>query len=106
VEKRVSEQIGDMQRIYCMRGPLADGGPGEPIIEDALTIKYPILLTLVFWPDTDAITATEFDSCETMQVYFGLKSNYKNHILGKGSFINRYTFERTADIWERAEAIT
>ena len=100
MEKRVSEQIGDMQRIYCMRGPLADGGP---IIDDALTIKYPILLTLVFWPDTvdptADLTATEFDSGETMQLYFGLKSNYKNHILGKGPFINRYTFERTADIW-------
>ena len=94
MEKRVSEQIGDMQRIYCMR---------ELIIDDALTIKYPILLTLVFWPDTDAITATEFDSGESMQLYFGLLSNYKNHILGKGPFINRYTFERTADIWARAE---
>ena len=90
MEKRVSEQIGDMQRIYCMRGP---------IIDDALTIKYPILLALCLWSYTDALTATEFDSGETMQLYFGLLSNYKNHILGKGPFINRYTFERTADIW-------
>jgi len=94
MEKRVA-QIGDMQRIYGMRGPKID-----------YEIKYPILLTLVFGPNTGVLTATEFDSGETMQLYFGLLSNYKNHILGKGAFINRYTFEHSADIWVSAEGIT
>lgn len=84
IEEYLSEGIGDACFITC--------------IEQDQEYCVPILYSFVPWEDMAPAVVTEIDYGHSFE-NFALNCNYRNHILGRGDYLQRRKFWCDSKIW-------